>query len=489
MPSWSSPVICPLSEPVRRSRRPVRSPGSRHRRTPGNLTIVRFCKLKEFACVLQSTTRRAFWPDPNAGTWAFTFWLDNRRHQLQTRLFEQLDPSTAPLAAALLLGWREEIDPEVNDAFARTGTTHLLAVSGLQLQALAVALLLIFRVAGIPRRRAYTMVAVIMLGYAMLVGLAPSVVRSTVMTVTLCLAAISQRLARPANSLSLAALATLGINPMYLFDVGCQLSFLAIAALVWLVSPACIAVRHTFEMIRNRLFGPRSALDALERLFEPWWRTAMRRLGGSVVDGMVTSTVVWLVALPLVANRFHLVSPIGIVLNIPLIPITSFALLLGGLSLALSAVWGPLGSPLAWAAAWLLKLTKAIVLWGVAQPWGHRFVVGPAWEWVLVFYVILAVAALTLMTAARQSRPISSAPSGLWWLLVAWIIPGWMLAGLTAARDHTGSRVPGGRPRAGSHPPHTRWSNPSLRLRPPGRSDRRPQDHRAGALGTRSQPH
>ena len=43
-----------------------------------------------------------------------------------------------PLASALILGQREDIDPEVNDAFARTGTTHLLAISGLQLQVLAV---------------------------------------------------------------------------------------------------------------------------------------------------------------------------------------------------------------------------------------------------------------------------------------------------------------------------------------------------------------
>ena len=139
----------------------------------------------------------------------------------------------------MLLGWREEIDPEVNDAFARTGTTHLLAVSGLQLQALAAALLLIFRAIGLPRRPAYVIVGLTMLGYALLVGPAPSVVRSTVMTITFCSAAIAQRLARPANTLSLAALLTLGINPMYLFDVGCQLSFLAIGALVWLVSPAC----------------------------------------------------------------------------------------------------------------------------------------------------------------------------------------------------------------------------------------------------------
>ena len=58
-----------------------------------------------------------------------------------------------------LLGQREGIEPEVNDAFARTGTTHLLAISGLQLQALACALLLVFRVVGLRRRPAYLAVA------------------------------------------------------------------------------------------------------------------------------------------------------------------------------------------------------------------------------------------------------------------------------------------------------------------------------------------
>ena len=55
------------------------------------------------------------------------------------------------------------------------------------------------------------------------------------MTVTFCLAAIAGRMTRPANILALAALGTLAVNPSYLFDVGCQLSFLAIAALAWLV--------------------------------------------------------------------------------------------------------------------------------------------------------------------------------------------------------------------------------------------------------------
>ena len=69
----------------------------------------------------------------------------------------------------------------------------------------------------------------------------------------------------------------------------------------------------------------------------------LRRAGDGLVDGVVASTVVWLAALPLVALRFHLVSPIGILLNLPLIPLTSAALLLGGLGLGLGGGVGPAG--------------------------------------------------------------------------------------------------------------------------------------------------
>ena len=207
----------------------------------------------------------SFWLDPTGTDDRFAGWLGRLKSWSHARLVERLDPAIAPLAAALLLGRREEVEPEVNDAFARTGTTHLLAISGLQLQALAGALLLLFRMIGVSRRPSYWGVGLTMAGYALLVGLAPSVVRSTVMTSTFCLAAISHRLARPANTLALAALATLGINPSFLFDVGCQLSFLAIGAIVWLVPPACALAREVPETIRQRICGPRSPLDELER--------------------------------------------------------------------------------------------------------------------------------------------------------------------------------------------------------------------------------
>ncbi len=80
------------------------------------------------------------WPDPTGSDWPWTRRLGSARAWSVRKLTSRLDPSTAPLSMALLLGRREAVDPEINDAFARTGTTHLLAISGLHLQVLAVCL-------------------------------------------------------------------------------------------------------------------------------------------------------------------------------------------------------------------------------------------------------------------------------------------------------------------------------------------------------------
>ncbi len=142
---------------------------------PGEFDYRAFLRAQGVRLQLTIDNPEGFRLDRGGATSPFVYWIDCHRHRIQSWLFEQIEPSTAPLAAALILGWRDEIEPEINDAFARTGTTHLLAVSGLQLQALAAALLLLLRSLGVPRRPAYVIVLITMVGYALLVGLAPSV--------------------------------------------------------------------------------------------------------------------------------------------------------------------------------------------------------------------------------------------------------------------------------------------------------------------------
>jgi competence protein ComEC len=329
-------------------------------------------------------------PDPQGRDWPWTSWLGQARTVSQQRLAAAVGPEAAPLAAALVLGRRELLDPDLNDAFARTGTTHLLAISGLHLQVLAGALFVAVRGVTGRRKLAFAVLITAVVGYASLVGWMPSVTRSAAMTLGICLAGLFDRGATTANLLAGGAVATLIENPSNLFDTGCQLSFLAVGAIIWAVPPALRIARRIVPRVAFNPYAwalelsrPDAELDALEARYATPGRRLAGRAGSWLLIGLVTSLVVWTLALPLVALRFHLVSPIGVVLNIPLVPITSAALVLSGLALMLPPM---LGWGFARAAGGLLTLTDRLVHWGAGISWGHGFVRGPEPPWVLGFY-------------------------------------------------------------------------------------------------------
>ena len=230
------------------------------------------------------------WPD-TAGELRWKPWLlGQARVTSYEKLVEPLDPAIAPLAAALLLGRREGVDSTVEDAFARTGTLHLLAISGLHLQVLAGGIWGACTLLGLGLRRAAMVTLVVVLLYALLVGLEPSVVRSTAMTATLAIGILASRSTStcPANLLALALLVTLMLNPAHLFDVGCQLSFLAVATLIWGVSPVLRwahreAPRPVLGLGRGFLLigfdDPANPLDQLERRLESGWRKQLQACG------------------------------------------------------------------------------------------------------------------------------------------------------------------------------------------------------------------
>ncbi len=359
-------------------------------------------------------------------------WLGTIRDWSRSRLVATLDPEIAPLASALLLGQRAEIEDDINDAFILTGTTHLLAISGLHLQVLAVGLGALFTLAGMSRSWSAAAVILAVSGYAILVGLTPSVVRSASMTVAVCFAIIFFRRSSTMNNLALAALVILVLNPSDLFDVGCQLSFLAIITLVWLIPETRHFLEAGHQRIRDHFEGPPSPLDMLERKYAPKWKKVPRTIAFWLYQGLLTSIVVWFAALPLVMLRFHLLSPIGIALNIPLIAITSWAIWTSGMCLWLSAVWTPLGTPFGWLTSRLLRWTTWIVHEGAKLPWGHQFVAGPPRWWVCGFYAILGVALVSSVLVRERGSDTSRRWYAwrrlIWFSLFVWLLPGYPLA-------------------------------------------------------------
>jgi competence protein ComEC len=315
------------------------------------------------------------------------------RTESERRLTEHLDPDTAALAQALLLGRRVEIAGDVNQAFLKTGTVHVLAISGLHLQILAIGPWFIGPAIGLKRNRIIIITMLSTVCYAVLVGASPSVLRAAVTTVVVGVFLLLDRRIGRANCYAAAVLVTLAVDPADLFHAGWQLSFLGVAGLIWLVPG--------IERLWRERRSP-DALDLLERRLRSPWRRAFDSLLTITASAILASLAVWTLTLPIVASRFHLVPWVGIPLNIPLVALSGIALWAAFLVLVLGSLWSPLAAPAAWVCDFSLRGMQGLILLGAKGHIGHQFVAGvPDWL-VLSFY--LAAGLLLLALAAGRFR-------------------------------------------------------------------------------------
>ena len=254
------------------------------------------------------------------------------RRSLHTSLGRSTPEPEASLGQALLLGMRDTIPDAVLDDFRATGTSHLLAISGLHVGILmALALPVSARVFG-RRRSLYLIVPLVAVWlYAVLAGLSPSVVRASIMG-TVYLAALA--LGRPRSilpALGLAAAVMVAVSPNILWSVSFQLSFAAMAGIATLSDP----VSRRLEA----LFGVSDAEGATNHL-------PVRALTGAVG----TSAVAILATMPLTAFYFQQVSLVGLPTTLITLPMLPISLVFHALAAALGLVLEPLGTAFGWLA-------------------------------------------------------------------------------------------------------------------------------------------
>jgi competence protein ComEC len=330
------------------------------------------------------------------------------------RLLERcLDPRRAELAAAVLLGLREEVDASRIEAFVTTGTIHILCISGLHMGILAGALFWIMRRMPIPRGWAGSAIAAITLLYALMVDAQPSVVRATVLVLVACGSLFLGRRTLGFNSLAAAALVVLALNPAHLFHVGAQLSFLCVAGLIWFATRR----PHWDDSERTR---ERRTLERLVMANLGWLPRRMRQFKPSVIGLAQAGAVLWFLTFPLVMARFHVFSLVALIVNTLLWPLMSLSVLSGFGVLVFGTLYPPLGHLCGWLCDASFRLLEGGVNLAHRCSWGHFWVPGPADWWLAGFY-----GGLGLLAAFPRIRPPRR------WCVA--LLAGWTAIGFAAA--------------------------------------------------------
>ena len=137
----------------------------------------------------------------------------------------------APLVRALLIADRRELAPELRDRFAAAGLAHILAIAGLHIGIIALALEIAFQLAGIPRQRAAIATIATITFYVVLIGAPIPAVRAAAMMATLL---VSRLVQRPTSRWAIVALGASQpfFAPRVVLDVGYQLSVIGVASMI-----------------------------------------------------------------------------------------------------------------------------------------------------------------------------------------------------------------------------------------------------------------
>ena len=139
----------------------------------------------------------------------------------------------AGLLSALITGERNDVDPEIKDHFIATGVVHVLAVSGLHVGYVLLVLIFITKILRIPWGWDRAVIWIGLLLFCLLTGGKASVIRACLMAGLYMLAPVINRPANIWNIIAAAALCLLLWDPLYLFNMGFQLSFTAVISIVF----------------------------------------------------------------------------------------------------------------------------------------------------------------------------------------------------------------------------------------------------------------
>jgi len=309
--------------------------------------------------------------------------LEKIRGPLRNYLHERLAHNVSPIYSALILGERQNVTPELREPFDRAGIGHIMAVSGLHLGLVAWLFYMAFRwllslsyrltLLTDIRKLAALLTTIPVITYGLIAGGQVSAQRAMIMVLAFLFSVIIGKEKDVWSSLALAALIILTLMADSLFTASFQLSFIAVAGILWL-TPIFLS--------KIKGLGGDTEFLAKNRILHPVLMYLAGLLAVTVAAAIVTT--------PLIAYHFNRFCPVALPANLTVVPIVGLWVIPLGLVSCIVFPFSP-------AIAGLFLTAGAAGLDGAAFmarfwadiPWSTAWVIRPTWVEMALFYGLL----------------------------------------------------------------------------------------------------
>lgn len=302
------------------------------------------------------------------------------KHSILDFFREAHSPLSSAILSALILGDRSEVPEEVYQAFALSGTVHVLALSGLHVGFILALLWGFLSFLRVPFR--YRVVITIggLWFYAGIADMTPSVVRAVVMTTVVLTGELIQRRRMLMNNLLVAMIVILIADPNSLYDIGFQLSFTAVISIVWIYPK----IEALFRRIGIYKDGRNPFLNKALTL-------------------MMISIAAQIGTLPFTAYYFYRIPVLATIANVFVIPLSGIVMMIGFISAGLSQFTMTVAVWYANLNEWLIFLMTAIPKWSVRLPLAYADYYGMSAGLLIVYYLVLIWISLWRYRFARMT--------------------------------------------------------------------------------------
>jgi competence protein ComEC len=300
------------------------------------------------------------------------------------------NPDSANLLVAMLLGQKSAMPEEARIVFSRTGTMHLFAISGLHIGVIAAGLFWIGKRIRCSDTFWRLFILATLLVFVMVTGAAPSALRAWLMVACIFIARMFDRNSTPVAGLVLAATLVLLWNPRTLLDIGFQLSYCVVAAILLYGLPLGVWLNSRWT---PWLFLPQKSLGRLRRILlrlKYWFCTG---LGIGIASSLASA--------PLIVGHFGLFSAGAVAVNLVAVPLATPIIFAGFLSLIFGTIGcGFLSTPLNWFSGKILNLLSWMANSASSIP-GMAWVMEYKAEWIAPFVMFTFLGCLLVIPMRR----------------------------------------------------------------------------------------
>lgn len=279
-------------------------------------------------------------------------------HRVKNVLETILPQKESALAKAMITGDRDDIDAGIEELYTQAGVTHILCISGLHMSLLALYISVILRqILHQSQRKTAAVTLGICMVFLFLTGFSPSSVRAVVMISLVCLGQMIYQRHEWLNSIALAALVILLVNPFYLWSAGFQLSFLSVLGIY--VGSHVLPKGHT------------------------WY--------GKIGEMMGISFFAALFGMPVAAYHFYYISTVSVLANLVILPLSGILLGCTMLAALCGMIFLPLGVFLAGPVYVIFQIYEKVCQLVTMIPYSYVAVGKPPVIGILCFYSLVCL--------------------------------------------------------------------------------------------------